>query len=256
MALQAKNRMLDYAHVLYELSKLTSTNIAEMFEARGFRFIGQGASAMVFYKKGEDVVKFYEKDVGYTKFLKMTLESANTHFPKLRAYTVFKKGPLKGWTMVKIEKLDRITADEYTDATGLHSYMFSKFFGATKDVRRWRVLTNNLHQDVIWDIVSAEFASGKYADKFYTYHYKQDKSKTLAQFLCCIPFLLKTAEAWKQENPEFARAFDLVYNSKTFSYGMDLHHGNIMKRGSTWVITDPYLKMQPGEDIERMTSRI
>lgn len=172
-------------------------------QASGMVEIGYGANALVMRARDGGVVKIFEPDPCYLAFLKLVRASQdNPHFPRVRTLTRFKKGKFRGNYLLKMEALEPLPKAEYAAATGFHCFVA-------------QTITRN------------PFSLNL------SYAHTRDHAKAGSD-------PVETARTWAEQNTEFAKAIQAVAQGMKSGCGDDLHRENLMKRGDTWVIIDPY----------------
>lgn len=197
----------------FEWAKLTSKQIAEAFARAGYRILKTGSAAIVFYKHGDEVTKIFKADDGYRYFVNLTRKYRNPHFPNIRVLKRFSKGKFYGWYLAKMEVLQQLSDKEYMNI-GYHCFLY-------------KFLTEMDYQ---------------------SHELSETASQTIYENHTFIYQLMRRGglnveieyRKWEPHNKAFIEAFKILYNQKTRKFGWDLHQYNIMKRGSTWVIIDPY----------------
>jgi hypothetical protein len=109
-----------------------SINIKEFIEnlrANGYKeyLLGEGYFSGVFARPQDDyVIKIFNKDPGYNKFLKYVLENQNNpHVPKIRGKPI---KLLNKYRIVRIEKLSDLNSAEHKEIYDkLYYYIFNKY---------------------------------------------------------------------------------------------------------------------------------
>lgn len=172
--------------------------VIRKLESAGLRLLdhGVGAHAAVFSTRSGEVVKAFERDECYLRFIALIQQHQNNpHFPRVRKVGRFTVPDLRGAYVLKLERLQPIPVTEFLADVGLHCFL--NLEGRPLPVALWKK--------------------------------------------CSRPgFILDAAKQWQHDHPQFAEALDLVLSEKR-NCDMDLHARNFMKRGDTWVITDPYI---------------
>ena len=192
-----------------------------------FKKAGEGAAAQVFEVNGM-IYKFWAKDSAYEKFIEFVEKNQdNPHLPKLKSKvkeirTFFKKpqGFPDTIKYVKMEKLDPITYHE-------------KIHG-TKNV-------------FIVDIIKEIYYSIDHKSEFREVESlakEAEGSKLSDQSLKEIKGLYDT----------FVQMYDKIPGINKML--VDLHAGNMMKRGNTIVITDPLIDTKDLEFNETMARQL
>ena len=179
--------------------------VTNLMESKGFRKIGYGSYAAIYQgRRDNTVVKFFEPDNCYKQYVKLiTKHQTNPHFPKIKKLVRFKKKPFSGLYALKMESLKALTDEEYRENLGFHCYTVTKI----------QTHPNSLN---------LSFSIAAHTHKL------------------SVPEIKDKALEWAKENLDFAKCIDLIAKGMKTNCREDLHQGNIMKRGSTWVIIDPY----------------
>ena len=192
--------------------------IQHWMEQRGLQFINSGALAAAFRNKSGEVVKVFHDDPCYQTFVGLASKHAdNPHFPRLRKLTAFNHPNLQGVFMLKMEPLQPLPVREWLNNMGLHCYIIVEH--NMLNLGNKKLYVENLPMAYIIEMLHGDP--------------KRD-SAALAK-------ARQWATTFKRDQPEFATAIDLVMSHKAPQCHIDLHSGNFMKRGSTWVIIDPYI---------------
>ena len=171
---------------------------------RGWKKLGGGSYGLVFsHKDYPYVLKFYtEKDVCYDLFVRLCQKINNPHFPK------FKGKPIKigKYKAVRIENLTRLPYAEYVDNLPLLAAKLRilDYINPARSI--FTAVKNDLGIDDM-----------------------EEQSKKIDELY----------DQFKKEQPEFAKALMILKKVLPNNCDIDLHDGNFMKRGKTWVIIDP-----------------
>jgi hypothetical protein len=174
----------------------------QAMERAGYSYEGYGSNALVMKDRQGGIVKVFEPDPCYRKFLSIVQKNqSNPHFPKIRKLARFPKGQFKGNYILKMEPLKKLSKEEYDHAYGFHCFVASVFSYSPFSLNLSFTIKNELRQE----------------------------GKNVKQM----------AKDWAKTNPEFAKAI-LLLSKQHRGCRDDLHRENIMKRGDTWVIIDPY----------------
>jgi hypothetical protein len=191
------------AELLYEYNdgdKMLA--LQKAMERAGFTHVGYGSNALVMRDRDGGIVKVFEPDPCYRAFLGIIQKNANNpHFPRIRKLARFPKGQFFGNYIIKMESLDPLSREEYNGAIGFHCFVA-------------KVITRSPY--------SLNMSFTQVTD------FRQDGGD-----------VTHMAQQWAADNPEFAAALRLISKQKRGCRD-DLHRENIMKRQSTWVITDPF----------------
>jgi hypothetical protein len=165
-----------------------STNISEFIEnleANNYKeyMIGSGFFSGVFARPQDNyVIKIFQNDKGYNKFLKYILQNQNNpHIPKIKGKPITL---LKKYKIVRIEKLSPITTPEQEE-------IFNK----------------------LYHYINRKYPNGK-----------ADNQSEIKYTI-------------KNKYPNIIPILEIMIDNKTI---LDFHKENMMFRGDTPVITDPY----------------
>jgi hypothetical protein len=99
------------------------SRMKDIMVAKGMKHLGKGKYGHVFQSKSTGhVIKIFRPDSGYISFLKLIRDNKNNpHFPKIRKIVSFKHKNNKGLHLIKLEKLNPISQDEY-EPIGSYAY--------------------------------------------------------------------------------------------------------------------------------------
>lgn len=178
-------------------------------EGSKFKPAGSGIAARVFVHNDGIVYKFWAKDSEYEKFIDFVASNQDDkHLPKLKSkvkeLTTFFKHPEKFPKKIKYVKLEQLTPTRYED----------QFPGA-------KIYT----LDVL-NAIEAELKSGKKDVKNVIEELSEDEGSWLKpQSVALVKSLFLTVEKILKAFPE--------------KKALDLHSGNVMKRGDEIVLIDP-----------------
>ena len=183
---------------------IDNKEVYSILKSRGWTAVGDGLYARVFTNPDYPyALKLFSKDDRcYVNFLKVAMNSNNPHFPKFRGKLV-SLGPVNA---VRMEKLEPLTRAEYTGNfpfLAFLEYYFGKD-GPSMNIR------NKL--------------AGKY---------ELETEEEIDQALGDVSM------DFEDKNPQFVEAIEKLKSISTPNCMFDLHGANFMKRGSTFVITDP-----------------
>lgn len=194
-----------YNEILREYQNNRKMNMfRRAMEAAGMTEIGDGYYALVMRARDGGVVKVFEPDPCYLGFIDLVKQhSTNPHFPLVRKVARFMKGRFKGNYLLKMESLQPMSVGEFNADKGFHCYF------AASMPERYR-------GEYSW---SSEIAAD--------YVKEGGDAKELAA-------------SWEKENAAFAQAIQLIWSNLKSGCVEDIHFQNVMKRGQTWVIIDPY----------------
>lgn len=167
----------------------------------GLEYLGHGSSGIAFLSKSGNVVKIFEPDNAYRRFVSIISKYNNPHFPKIYTIKHFKKSILRGNWMVKMEKLQPLTRKEYNENIGFHCFCSLLI--------KYNPYSLNLSR-----VIARDYSNN-------------------------INDIKEKANEWKNNNLKFAEAIEII-SKNMGNFEDDLHRENIMKRGSVWVIIDPY----------------
>lgn len=208
-----------YDKQLYDLMKAITAPGSK------FKKAGGGAMAQVFSHADGTTYKFWVKDKAYEKYIEYCLENQdNTHVPILYS-------PIK--TLHSFFTRPKDFPNEI-------KYIKMETLKPIQEFEKWKGLKGNFNsvESVIYKMIYYYDNNGKYI--------KQDKREKIKKNtdLNFDPHFFDqydsvTPEARKQLNDTFKI---VQYVKKTIGKNnirLDLHLGNIMKRGSEIVITDP-----------------
>lgn len=192
--------------------------IQSWMEQRGLELIDSGAKAAVFRNKTGEIVKVFDKDPCYRAFVGLVKKHPdNPHFPRLRQIGQFTHPQLRGASMIKMEPLEPLTGREYFGNLGLHCYIIIEHNMFNYGNRLLYV--DHIPMQYISEILGGDPMRDSVA---------LNKARQLA-------------DEFRQKEPLLAKAIDLVLFNNQRPCHIDLHAGNFMKRGSVWVITDPFI---------------
>ncbi len=192
------------------------SGVKEFMLNAGLREINYGVHAIAFMNKTGEIVKVFEYDPCYQQFVLMVKKNeSNPHFPNIRKIASFRRRDLAGAFMVKMEPLTPLSVGEWRGNIGLHCYMFIEHTLFGVDVGATYDMPNAVKGDLGGDPTRDSTA--------------YNRAKIFAS-------------EWQDANPLFAKAINLSVFGKGRNCNLDLHGGNFMKRGDTWVITDPYIE--------------
>ena len=194
--------------------------IQQWMQQRGLQFIDSGAMSATFRNKSGEIVKVIDDDPCYRAFVALVhRNSGNPHFPRLRRLARFEHPVLKNTFMLKLEPLEPLTVFDWHGNIGLHCYIIIEHNMFNHGNRAMFVDTLPRHT------IKQALGGDPMRD-----------SQALAE-------ARRLANEFQRTDPEFVKALNLVMFGKDAKCRMDMHSGNFMKRGSTWVITDPYIEL-------------
>lgn len=186
--------------ILKEVSKPSWDEAVEILTKNGYKQIGFGIHAEIFFKEGStNVLKLFSNDDdGYKAFLQLMTSHPNTHFPKL----VGKLTKINDdYSAIRMEKLDPIS--NFPD---------------------WFTGTLSVYEEARQEDPNR---ASKSAEEIMAGHYSRHDDETE------LLNLFKT-------QPGLEEALNLIIDELVIKQGrsLDLHKKNIMSRNGTWVIID------------------
>jgi hypothetical protein len=196
-------------------------SLKEILENHGFEFLGNGAEgAVAKHPNKQYVLKIFYSDSQYQNFVQLVqANSSNQHFPKFSRY--IKQIPGTKFSYVRMEQLTPCTA----------AYLVQSHF---KEI---------LYTELTSHIVNGSTSVGR--------SIVDSLENKLIDFDFYLPWDYRNPEKvrslWSAlgEKPEksWCEAIDkIMQTAKTKNkITLDINYGNIMKRGNTLVVTDPYV---------------
>lgn len=182
--------ILNESEILDEITRPVDMYDAdEVLNNSGYEQIGRGHFAKIYAKRGSDhVLKlFASHDMSYPRFVNMTIQNPNTHFPQFKG------------------KMMKITDTYY----------------AIRMEKLSPISVNSLDQSILK--LMREYINHQVDDSF-------------------RPFpRMETMSRLEKMQPGITEACDGVAEllKQGGAISLDLHSGNVMKRGNTLVIIDP-----------------
>lgn len=220
-----------------------------------YKKLGQGATATAFAQGDEYVYKFWLKDTSYEKYVNYCLDNQdNPHIPVLYSdikklhsfFTRVEDFPDK-IRYIKMERLKPITN------TTIWPGVSAK-----------RVVGQNTNYDIHYDIHIASIIDNLY---YMIYNNNKMMLNDTIQKITEENFKEKIIEYYRSNGDikitsaaldEIFEVYKIMYDLRHSVFkddsGADYHAGNIMMRGETIVITDPYAdqeSMELSDDIAR-----
>ena len=182
-------------------STIRHPNITDIMSDRGWTMVGSGAMGGVFIHPNYEYALKIFSKKDFC-YLSFAREVMNSSNPH---FPKFKGNPVKigHFIALRLEKLTPITVEEYQSYYGLLAY----------------VSVNDIFDN--WSVRRG------------LSHLKTDMPDV---------DLKKVADNFEKENPQFVGALNITTKiAKKFTCELDMHYGNFMKRGNTWVIIDPVI---------------
>lgn len=201
-------------------STLDPTEVAEILYKHGWRMLGMGLEAAVAEHphRSDYVLKVFPTRSLYTKFVDFVQKNnRNPHLPRFSRYV----RPIPGttWSYVRMEKLTPLT-DEHQLLEQHLPEMVALYAAGVK---------NKLHTVGLYiqEPLNMQLRTLGYTRKDLV---DPQKSQQLYDQIGSPP------QQWVSAVDQLARM-----GSQMQMYGLDLHHGNMMLRNQTLVITDPFV---------------
>lgn len=193
----------------YKLKRsLGGSDLANLLHQYGWTPLGYGFEAgVVEHPRKSYVLKIFPKTSPYVHFVNMVQQNShNPHFPKFSRYVRFIPGTQ--YAYVRMEKLAKMLPYDLTQFPSLLCLMDEMWFThAPHDEPPYWVRSS-----VTWDAHTADA------------HGVMDCNQETI-------------------NPQETQAIHVLSNTlkEIGWHHIDLHSGNFMMRGNTWVITDPFI---------------
>jgi GNAT superfamily N-acetyltransferase len=178
-------------------------NLIKLMARRGWKAYS-GSYALVFVNDNYPyALKLYSvRDKCYDTFIKIAKRVNSPHFP------VFKGNPInvRYFNAIRVEKLEPVSFNEYKTNLPLLAFMFENLGYEHALISIEKIVKDELKIDN-----------------------EDDRSKKIKEL----------SDQFQSEQPEFAKAILILKKVMPGQCVFDLHHENFMRRGNTWVITDP-----------------
>jgi hypothetical protein len=205
----------------------TMNEFRDKLSRNGFdkEVLGSGVFGIVFSRPGKNYVYkvFKADDWGYRKYLKYMLDNQdNPHVPKIIGKPLRLR--LRDKTGGEVETPDEVKLSGLSIGNNLPAYKRIDLVMVKLERLEPLDFTNIFH-DEAWDAVRRILDAMRILDSIYT----NDTEKARAK---------KEIEYYKKLKPDLLVLLESIHNLSNAD--IDLHSQNVMMRGDTIVITDPY----------------